>query len=33
MEKEERTTENKMESTELRAGEETDRAMWGRKIN
>ena len=37
-EKEERTTENKMEtrvpmiheSTRLRAGEETDRAMWRR---
>ena len=39
-EKEERTTENKMEdacqrdlkSTGLRADEETDRAMWRRKI-
>ena len=39
-EKEERTTGNKMEracqrdlkSTGLRAGEETDRAMWRRKI-
>ena len=39
-EKEERTTENKLErrvstrfeSTGLRAGEETDRAMWRRKI-